>query len=64
MEVGENLQSGRSVQLNVTGEIKQGPESATTLIQNMVVQIVKEMPQKVKCVTYNSAQVIFQYPTA
>ena len=48
MEVGEHLQNGQSVRLNVAGGIKPGPESATTLLQNMVVHIAQEKPMKIK----------------
>ena len=43
MEVGVSLGTGLSARLNVVEEPKPGPNFATTLLQNTVVQIVKEM---------------------
>ena len=59
MEVGAITENGRSVQLNVAGETKRGPENATILLLNMVVQIAEERKLKPNSVTCNSAQVIY-----
>ena len=43
MEIGVISGPGLSARLNVVKEPKPGPKNATTLLQNTVVQIVKEM---------------------
>ena len=52
--------TGLSAQLNVVEEPKLGPENATILLQNTVVQTVKEQALKLERATHKIA-VIFSY---
>ena len=57
MEVGVITGTGLSAQLSVVEEPKLGPENATTLLQNTVVQTVKEQALKLKRATHKNVQV-------
>ena len=59
MEVGVSLGTGLSVRPNVVEEPKPGPNFATTLLQNTVVQTVKGTTLKLGSVVLKIAQVIF-----
>ena len=60
MEVGVITGTGLSARLNVAEEPKLGPENATILLQNTVVQTVKEQALKLERATHKIA-VIFSY---
>ena len=57
MEVGVITGTGLSAQLSVVEEPKLGPENATTLLQNTVVQTVKKQALKLKRATHKNVQV-------